>query len=109
MNGTGINQSEGYENARLLSEYLESLGHGGHWMMGNFLSLAYFGFLVAWAFITFNFHSLAGISDIVQFGIANFSLVLLLAVVYHRLLGRFLRRARQAGYPIRFARRSWGK
>src|SRR5439155_17017020 len=39
--GRGLNASD--ENARLFAVYFESLGHGGHWPLGDFLSLAYFG------------------------------------------------------------------
>ena len=34
--GKGINQDD--DNVRLFAEYLESLGHGGHWPLGNILS-----------------------------------------------------------------------
>lgn len=88
------------ENAKLFSQYLESMGHGGHWLLGNVLSLAYFGGFVAWTLIAFDFPSLTGIGDFFRFALVDGTLFLLLALVYRLLLKRLLRKARRAGYPI---------
>jgi len=104
--GKGINQDD--DNVRLFAEYLESLGHGGHWPLGNILSLAYFGIFVVWAFVAYDFPSLTGISDTFAFVLVDITLLLLLGVPYHLLLKRLLGQARLAGYPVKYRGRSVG-
>ena len=104
--GKGINQDD--DNVRLFAEYLESLGHGGHWPLGNILSLAYFGIFVVWAFVAYDFPSLTGISDTFAFVLVDITLLLLLGVPYHLLLKRLLGQASLAGYPVKYRGRSVG-
>ena len=104
--GKGINQDD--DNVRLFADYLESLGHGGHWPLGNILSLAYFGIFVVWAFVAYDFPSLTGISDTFAFVLVDITLLLLLGVPYHLLLKRLLGQARLAGYPVKYRGRSVG-
>jgi len=97
--GTGLNKSDA--NARLLADYLESLGQGGRWPLGNRLSLAYLAAMFAWGLLAVAFEPLTGIRD----GLAFFPLYLTsLAVLwgaYRLVLKRFVREARLAGYPLR--------
>ena len=104
--GKGINPDD--DNVRLFADYLESLGHGGHWPLGNILSLAYFGIFVVWAFVAYDFPSLTGISDTFAFVLVDITLLLLLGVPYHLLLKRLLGQARLAGYPVKYRGRSVG-
>jgi hypothetical protein len=101
--GKGINKDD--DNVRLFADYLQSLGHGGHWPLGNTVSLAYFGIFLAWTFVAYDFPSLTGTGDVFSFGLVDVSLLLLLGLLYHLLLKRLLGQARRAGYPIRYARR----
>ena len=102
----GLNQNaDGDDNALLLAKYLDSLGHGGHWMLGNILSLAYLGILAAWVLIALDFPSLTGTSSEFWFVVANVILGLPLGIAYHLLLGRLLGQARRAGYTIQYRRR----
>jgi len=106
MIGTGTYEDD--DNVRLFAEYLESLGHGGHWPLGNILSLVYLGIFVAWAFVAYDFPSLTGIGDVISFGLVEITLLLLLGVPYHLLLKRLLGQARRAGYPVKYRGRSVG-
>jgi len=104
--GKGINRDD--DNVRLFADYLESLGHGGHWPLGNILSLAYFGIFLVWAFVAYDFPSLTGIGDGLSFVLVDITLLLLLGVPYHLLLKRLLGQARRAGYPVKYQGRSVG-
>jgi hypothetical protein len=96
--GTGLNEDD--ENIRLLAEYLESLGQGGHWRTGNWLSLAYLFVMFAWGLVAVNFERLLG----TQYGLAFFPLyfasLIILWGVYWILLHRLFRQAHRAGYPV---------
>jgi len=102
--GKCINKND--DTVLLFADYLQSLGHGGHWLLGNIVSLAYFGIFLAWAFVAYEFPSLTGIDDVFSFGLVDITYLLLLWLVYHLLLKRLLGQARRAGYPVRYARRS---
>jgi len=101
--GTGLNKSD--ENAMLFAKYLDSLGHGGHWRLGNLLSLVYFGGMIAWAFVALDFGLITGIDNFFPFAAVDTLLFLLLELVYRLLLKRLLRDAKRAGYPIQYGRR----
>jgi len=98
--GTGLNTSD--ENARLFSEYLDSLGHGGHWRLGNILSLAYLGGMVAWGFVAIDFGSIAGVDDFFTFAAVDTVVFLALVLGYRLLLKQLVHKARRAGYPIEY-------
>ena len=102
--GTGLNKSDA--NARLLAEYLESLGHGGTWRFGNMLSLAYLGAMFAFGLFALGFTSIFGAKISWAFYPAYFGMIVFLWSVYQLLLRRLLRKARRAGYPIQMPGRS---
>ena len=102
--GTGLNRSDA--NARLLAEYLESLGHGGTWRFGNMLSLAYLGAMFAFGLFALGFTSIFGAKISWAFYPAYFGMIVFLWSVYQLLLRRLLRKARRAGYPIQMPGRS---
>lgn len=102
--GSGLNRSD--ENARLLSEYLESLGQGGRWRAGNILSLAYFLTMFAWGIVAVAFESLTGIQNNLAFPPLYLTSLFVLWGVYRIMLNRLLREARRAGYRVQIPRRS---
>ncbi len=101
--GIGVNRSD--ENAIMFAGYLESLGHGGHWRFGNFLSLAYFGGMIAWALVAIDLKLITGTDAFFIFAAVDAAVFVLLALVYRLLLRQLLSAARKAGYPIQYLRR----
>ena len=102
--GTGLNRSDA--NARLLAEYLESLGRGGTWRFGNMLSVAYLGAMFAFGLFALAFGSIFGPNNSWAFYPVYFGVIMFLWSVYQLLLRRLLRKARRAGYAIQMPRRS---
>ena len=94
--GTGQFRSD--ENARMLADYLNSLGRGGRWILGNAVSFVYFLIFVLWGIAAIPLSLTIGGSI---FLVANVALIMMLYLSYRRLLLRVERDAVSKGYPLR--------
>src|SRR6266705_2268788 len=102
--GKRLNRDD--SNARLLADYLDSLGQGGRWLVGNGLSLAYLVVMFVWGFLAIDLAPFANLGGDLEFYLVFFGSFFVLWSVYQSVLRRLLRRARQAGYPIKALRRT---
>ncbi len=88
------------ENASSLANYLETQ-HGGRWLRGNLISLAYLVGYSVWGFVAaLFFPSLAGRNDEWSFLGVHLGLVLSLLLVYWRFAAGLVRDAVRRGFPL---------
>jgi hypothetical protein len=89
---------------RALVGYLDSLDHGGRWLPGVAMSVAFFLAFLAWGLIALNIPALTGTEDgllnfIVFYGV-HLGSVFGMQRIYRRATHRFTTDAVQKGYPF---------
>lgn len=100
-------ESTDESNALALADYLQSYHHGGRWLVGSALSLAYAVLLLVWGAFSFFAADATALAGIWVFLAVHLVLVFSLLALYEVLLGGFLRKVSRSGHSLRMVRRPW--